>query len=470
MGDVYESQGLRLPTRLPPITNETRGFLGIPSQQADPAATMQRDVGYAMALNRLQRADKELLGQEQAAQVEFETLSSLNPQNRVPVQEGDPLTGLVSMDGLVEKINTSMPDASWQQKLDLLNRAYNYLSAQDKARFDAMAKQIELQQGQQKLGLEERKFGLQERQYSEGAPTREAELAGKRAGTLKTIAETERLQSAYSGPPDTAMQRVFPDAVWVQDGIPYNRAGQPLLTKPSTQTISTNILPGETEYAKTYGKQAAEQAIAFEKSVVKARSDAKTLGELEKALTEAGQTGTLKPFQVRAGQLASSLGLSPSWLKEVQNAEHAQSIIARRLVENIGGEGGFPANNFSDADRTFMRTMLPDLTTTPEGNKLIIESMRRANQAILAQGEAWRAYKKEHGSSARYNEFLDAYLDQQGDVMTDLATRAVEIAAETPDRQLYKTPEDLLRSDPDRYRTFYDQKYGKGSAARVLGE
>ena len=125
-------------------------------------------------------------------------------------------------------------------------------------------------------------------------------------------------------------------------------------------------------------------------------------------------------------EVAKSLGLDP---KGVGSAQAVQSLINESVVGKIGS-GGFPANNFSDADREFITKIFPSLGDDPRANKIRIEGARRMAKLDIERAKAFQAFKRDPANKGR--GFEDFELDwsekmAQRDVFGDLRREAESI-------------------------------------------
>jgi len=135
-----------------------------------------------------------------------------------------------------------------------------------------------------------------------------------------------------------------------------------------------NVLQ-EGEEAKTIGKFWGERYGEVQTAGMKAPGKIANIDRLA-ALLDGVQTGRLTPAITTLASYAQSLGLSvDEKLPAKQAAESLTAQMALQLRDPSGG-AGMPGA-LSDADRAYLRGMVPGIEKTPEGNRLIMETSRK---------------------------------------------------------------------------------------------
>ncbi|HEY8353847.1 MAG TPA: hypothetical protein VIK69_02380 [Methylophilaceae bacterium] len=189
-------------------------------------------------------------------------------------------------------------------------------------------------------------------------------------------------------------------------------------------------MTGEREETKAFGKAAGEAAAETMKAAGAASQKLAQLDLAEKRLDQVEQ-GRLVPGKMKLTALAKALGLNDEFLKRIglnpdqlADQQAFEALRGSMMVEMIGS-GGFPANNFSDADREFLLGTLMSLANDPRANKLIIEAARRVEKLKIEKARAFRDWKKENKDGS----FFDFETDwiarmQQQDVFGDLRREA----------------------------------------------
>lgn len=153
------------------------------------------------------------------------------------------------------------------------------------------------------------------------------------------------------------------------------------------------------------------------KSTVKVNGGAKRRGDMVAAAGAAGKTlmnlsrmesllnqvsqGKIEPGRLTISAWAKSMGLNDDVARAigldpnaVGSAQAVQSLVNESVLGKIG-PGGFPANNFSDADRQFITQIFPSLGDDPRANKIRIESARRMANLDIERAKAYQAFKRD---------------------------------------------------------------------------
>ena len=207
--------------------------------------------------------------------------------------------------------------------------------------------------------------------------------------------------------PDQRTQYGVPSAVPAQ----ISSRGQ--IRLPGTPQTNVSIdQRGETSFANAYNKDLAEQASAL---AATPRRSAQTIARLDRAeaLLDRFTTGAGANARLSVGALAQQLGVPDSVMSNLgldRNAVAAgESIrgLTNQLLIGMLGSGGFPAQNFSNADRESLERALVSVANTPGGNRLIIATLRNAARVDQQVGQEWLRYSQRNGATAdSYQRFL----------------------------------------------------------------
>jgi hypothetical protein len=196
--------------------------------------------------------------------------------------------------------------------------------------------------------------------------------------------------------------------------------------------IDQRVESGE---AKAAGEAAGKRRGEMFAAAGSAGKTLTNLSRMEGLLNQVSQ-GKLQPARMNISawaksfglndDVARSLGLDP---KGVGSAQAVQSLINESVVGKIG-QGGFPANNFSDADREFITKIFPSLGDDPRANKIRIEGARRMAQLDIERAKAFQAFKRDPANKGL--GFEDFELDwsekmAKRDVFGDLRREAESI-------------------------------------------
>lgn len=164
----------------------------------------------------------------------------------------------------------------------------------------------------------------------------------------------------------------------------------------------------DNEFEKNYGKGLSERALTDLSAADAARKSIAQLDRLQ-ALTSDFQTGKLAPAKATVAAWAQDLGVDPAKLGLDPNAAiNAQGVEAITNAMTVGqiGAGGFPANNFSNADRTFLQKTVPQIGNTPGGNAIISQAMRQGLERSIEKEQQWLS-AREQGKS--YEQFMQSW-------------------------------------------------------------
>ena len=137
-------------------------------------------------------------------------------------------------------------------------------------------------------------------------------------------------------------------------------------------------------------------------------------------------SGTLAPTGQAVGQLLSSIGISDQDLEsygmlgalEALNASPGQamsmdqleSIVNEAVIGKIGTsgpEGGFPANNFSNADLAFLQKTVPGLTDSAGGMRTKLTFLEWSDKGIVAKADSWNQRINQIRESGRQPDATD---------------------------------------------------------------
>lgn len=126
-------------------------------------------------------------------------------------------------------------------------------------------------------------------------------------------------------------------------------------------------------------------------------------------LLEGVNTGKLTPAGVEIASTAQSLGFTID--PKLGNKQAAEALTNEMALElrNPAGGAGMPGA-MSDADRQFLRGMVPGIEKTPEGRKMITESMVKLAKRDQDVAKIARDYRKKKGMiDEGFYEELNAY-------------------------------------------------------------
>jgi hypothetical protein len=106
--------------------------------------------------------------------------------------------------------------------------------------------------------------------------------------------------------------------------------------------------------------------------------------------------------------MGGSVGMKPETLKSLgvdpnmaMASQAAQGLMAQQTISMIG-QGGFPANNFSDADRKFLQQIPGSISNVQGANEVAGEIGRRVAQRDIDKANAWADAR---GNGVGYEKF-----------------------------------------------------------------
>lgn len=169
------------------------------------------------------------------------------------------------------------------------------------------------------------------------------------------------------------------------------------LKQAGRQQVNINQ-QAESSFEKAYGTHEAEQAADILAAGDKASTNLQKSALLKNLLTQM-QTGKLAPAATTIGAWAQSAGINPSLIGiDPKTPVTGQAIngIANEMVLGKIGKGGFPANNFSEQDRKFMLTTIPQLSDQPGSAAIKLEVSRRLDQLSVMKANEWAAARDQH--------------------------------------------------------------------------
>jgi hypothetical protein len=171
--------------------------------------------------------------------------------------------------------------------------------------------------------------------------------------------------------------------------------------------------PQEKGASAKIGEGMGKTFSALQDDAMKAQTQLNQLGRLE-VLYEGVNTGKLTPLGTELAAWMKAFGFNVD--DKLANKEAAQSLsqqMALQLRDPAGG-AGMPGA-LSDTDRRFLEKMIPSLSNTPEGIKVMIDTYRKLARRSQDVAKMARQYKKENPRGTfdeGFYDYLQSWSDQ----------------------------------------------------------
>lgn len=230
-----------------------------------------------------------------------------------------------------------------------------------------------------------------------------------RTGNWKDLDSIEKPRESWSDP-------YVLDGQLVQKS---NVTGQ--IRQAVTKPAETKITVGgqEKEEQKAVGKAFGEQYNQIQSAGFLANKTIDKVNRLNQLL-EGVSTGKLTPIGTDVASTAASLGFKVN--KNLGNLQAAEALTNEMALQlrNPSGGAGMPGA-LSDSDRNFLRAMVPGIEKTPEGRRLVSESMVKLAKRDQEVAKLARDYRKRNGQldEGFYDEL--AKYSEQNPLFTDMS-------------------------------------------------
>jgi hypothetical protein len=236
-------------------------------------------------------------------------------------------------------------------------------------------------------------------------PTKEQLIAVKENEKLYSPTEGKYVATGEIKPPEQpASVKEYQYAVSQGETRNYNDWSKEQANLKTPKTI-VNMPPQENAEKKTVGEAFGKQYATIQEAGFKSNSMINNVQRLNSLLDKVN-TGKLTPLGVDIASTAESLGFKGIDPK-LGNKLAAESLANEMALQlrNPSGGAGMPGA-LSDADRVYLQSMTPGLTKTPEGRKLISETMVTIAKRDQDVAKLARDYRKKNGGfdEGFYNE------------------------------------------------------------------
>lgn len=196
-------------------------------------------------------------------------------------------------------------------------------------------------------------------------------------------------------------------------------------------SVNVRLPPMENSFAQGVGTSLAQEASELPAAARRSADNLRMLERFERGLA-AFDTGAAANARVTVGRALQQLGVPDSLIPQGINRDaiasaETMSSVSSQLLAGMIGPGGFPAQNFSNADREMLERALPNIANTPGGNRMLLTALRSGAQRNLEVAEAWRQWQQQNGVTAEsYLRFQRERLPQitERDVIAPLMANA----------------------------------------------
>lgn len=344
---------------------------------------------------------------------------------------------------------------NWNAQAPNEDRAISILSGNPDTAPAALSLMNERQQRQWKLAEALTKSGL--RQASDGSVTaipgyadaigsiEAGKISATEGAKLPFTLATHEGKAAIDLRTKPALAKAEEDARVAASGQPLVEVYDPATGKstwtprsaaagqsaPPPRPAAEVSLRQESKYDETRGKALAE---TYQKIIDGAAEAGRNLQQIERldSILSGVETGTFTPQAVDIAKAVQAVGLDPARMGlpstgTIGKAEAARALANEMALQlrNPAGGAGMPGA-LSDKDREFLVSMVPGLTTTPAGRKLILETMRAINGRALAVADAAEQHREKNGG--RLTDGFYAEIRNLGSAIPDaIITQAQEI-------------------------------------------
>lgn len=213
-----------------------------------------------------------------------------------------------------------------------------------------------------------------------------------------------------------------------------------LASRPVTN-VDVNTA-GETEFSKTYGGAQATTANDIVDAGDKASSNLQKSNLLAHLLPQVA-TGKAAGAFSTIGAWLQSLGMDPAAIgidPKLPATAEAVNGLANEMILGKIGKGQFPANNFSEQDRNFLLTTIPQLSDRPEAATIKLEVSRRLDNLAIHRADEWEKVANDQNDTrplnVKFAEFSRDWRDylQKQDIFAGLddQLKAIGPAAAAP--------------------------------------
>jgi len=186
------------------------------------------------------------------------------------------------------------------------------------------------------------------------------------------------------------------DALGKQVRVPYFGGVDRTTAKVSASASSA----GETAFTKQLGELDAKKVACAIETRDNAIGSLNSLNRLNELNQQDLISGSFATGRVGATNLLSTLGLaSAKDMDKLSASENYQKTAGDVILATLGGKLGA---GFSNEDRKFIQSLVPQLENSPLARKQLIEFMVKKNNAIVEETTRLETYAREKNSLKGY--------------------------------------------------------------------
>ena len=161
----------------------------------------------------------------------------------------------------------------------------------------------------------------------------------------------------------------------------------------ATSTTKVEAERKQTEFEKLLDKKDADRvgnAMTLQENAIASLNSLNRLNQLDQS---ALISGSFASGRVGATNLLNTLGLTSAKDQDVlAKSENYQKTAGDVILATLGGRLG---SGFSNADREFIQSLVPQLENSPQARKQLIEFMVKKNQGIVDETTRLEAYARD---------------------------------------------------------------------------
>jgi hypothetical protein len=185
-------------------------------------------------------------------------------------------------------------------------------------------------------------------------------------------------------------QIVYKNVDGKQTMLPYT-GGVDRTTAKTQLTVSQK---GEEAFVTELGKLDAKKVNEAFTTRENASSAINSLNKLAQLPDNELITGQFATGRVGATNLLVTLGLaSPTDVSKLSTSQEYQKVAGDVILQTLGGKLG---SGFSNADREFIASLVPQLETNPNARRQLISFMQNKNQEIIKETVRLETYARQN--------------------------------------------------------------------------